>query len=191
MEGAARILYRRYFALNALITQVLAGARMPSGVENCSEDFAQRRHDLRAAAFAFRTGETDELAGGAERDRKLDRFVEVASDQDRDLGPFERDVSIAGGEQNVADGVGAGHREGSGAARRSVMGFGLRNQIPDHLFRFVEPGVVLAFAPDHHRELAARDQALCDVAQRLDRAREEHHPEAREREVVRPAEISV
>ena len=89
MEGAARILYRRYFALNALIDPSAGGRTDAFRSRVLLQGFAQRRHDLRAAAFTFGAGEANQLSGGTERDRKLDGFVEVAADHDRDLGPIE------------------------------------------------------------------------------------------------------
>src|SRR4051794_39884296 len=132
--------------------------------------------------------EPQDLARRPERHYELERLLDVAADEDRDVAAVQRDVLIAGELEDVAGRVRAGHRERSRATGGLVVLLRpLDDLLGDHL-RAVQPVVVLAPAPDDHHEAPTRHQRLPDVAHRCTRVAEEHRSHAREGHVVGAAE---
>src|SRR5205823_5276586 len=80
------------------------------------------------------------------------------------IAPPQRDVLVAGAHQDSAGGVGVGHRERAGPARRLVVLLRLLHEALGDPLWAVEPLVLLLRAPHDHDQLSARDQGLPNVA---------------------------
>jgi hypothetical protein len=129
--------------------------------------------------------EAKNLARRSERHHQLDRLVETRADGDRLVAAVKRDIGVPGAVEDVRGGVSVRHRERARAAGWFVVLVGAADDLLDDLLRPVDPFVVRAPAPDDHDQPTARRQRFPHVAQRNDRAREEHRPEAGERHLVR------
>ena len=121
---------------------------------------AARRRRRRAGARARSPASRRISPAGPERHDELDRLVEVAADQDRQVAAAQRRRRRSRRAAGCSlDGVGVGHRERAGAAGRLVVLLGALDDLLDDRLRAVEPVVVDPPAPDDHREPAARARA--------------------------------
>src|SRR5688572_2760080 len=153
----------------------------------------ERRDDRGRQALTLGAGQADDLAGGSQRDCEFDGLVEVAPDADVRIVALECDSGVARGLHHRAHHVGARHGERARPAMdlvRIVVGHD-RHDLAHAQFRVVQPGIVLALAPDDLAEAPARLQRLADVPERGNGRHEEHGPKARERLVVGTAKIVV
>ena len=99
--------------------------------------------------------------------------------------PLEaRDLELLG------DCVGVGHRERAGTAAHVLRLLGLLEVLLDRLLRPVKPLVVELAPPDAGHQPAPGTQCAGDVAERLHRVGEEHHPHPRERVVVGTSQVA-
>ena len=97
--------------------------------------------------------------GGTNRHDEVDCLVEGRAGHEFEVAAGERDVREAGVDEDVARRIRARHGERTGAAGGLVVLLRLLDHALDDLLGPEDPEVVLAAAPDDHRQLAARNQS--------------------------------
>jgi hypothetical protein len=128
-------------------------------------------------------GYAEQLSRRAQRHHQVDRLIQVVAHHDRQVAAAETHVHEPSVQEDVAGGVGVGHRERPGTAGGLVVLLGTGDHRLHDLLGAVDPLVVDSLPPHDHDQLPAGHQRLADVAQRRHRVGEEHRPEARERHV--------
>ena len=155
------------------------------------EEFPQRGDGLGPAPLALLSRQPDDLAGRPKRQCKFNGFIQNPADADIGVAAFKTYAVKAGAAQHLAHHVLTRHGEGPGTAMHLGC-FRMGNDGHDVLhdpFSFIDPGIILAAAPNDHGEFSVRLQGAANIAQRRTGQVEEHGAEARENVIIGTSQI--
>ena len=105
--------------------------------------------DRRTQTFAFGAGEPYDFSSGTELHRRGYRFAHIGPEADVAVVASKTDVAEACGGEQIADQIGARHREWTWSAMH-LVGVVVRHHGDNgarDLFGLMDPRIVFAFAP--------------------------------------------